>query len=131
MTFAVTGALTDDDVRPFGVLLFLVGVLVWHDLLLTPLMLALGALISRRVPATVRAVVRVAALCSAALLVVGVPLVLGPGRDRPYLLGLVLTLMALWAATLGVVAARHKRSERASTTAPGPARRTAAPDRPL
>jgi hypothetical protein len=47
MVFAVAGALTDDDVRRFGVLVFLVGVLLWHDLLVMPLVIAVAGLIGR------------------------------------------------------------------------------------
>jgi hypothetical protein len=120
MGFAVVGALTDDDVRPFGVLVFLVGVLVWHDLVLMPFVIAVGALIGRYVPAAARPAVRTAALCSLALLVVAAPLVLGVGRvasdpsvlPRPYGWGLVLVLAVLWASTLGVVVARRARRQR-------------------
>jgi len=47
MAFAVAGALTDDDVRRFGVVAFLVGVLVWHDLLVMPLVIAGAAVVGR------------------------------------------------------------------------------------
>jgi hypothetical protein len=121
MGYAVVGALTDDDVRPFGVLLFLLGVLVWHDLLLMPLVVALGALIGRYVPAAARAATRVAALCSLALLLVAAPMVLGMGRipddpstlPRPYGRGLALVVGLLWASASGVVVARragHRRT---------------------
>jgi hypothetical protein len=79
MAFAVVGALTDDDVRPVGVLGFLVGVLLWHDLLLMPVVIAVGALIGWFVPVPARTAVRVAALCGLAVLVVALPLVLGAG----------------------------------------------------
>jgi hypothetical protein len=120
MGFAVVGAATDDDVRPFGVLLFLVGVVVWHDLLLMPLVIAAGAAIGRFVPAPARTPVRVAALCGLAVLVVALPLVLGVGRvpgdpsvlPRPYGWGLVLVLALLWTSALGVIAARRVRRRR-------------------
>jgi hypothetical protein len=47
MAFAVAGALTDDDVRRFGVVAFLVGVLLWHDLLVMPLVIAVAAVAGR------------------------------------------------------------------------------------
>jgi hypothetical protein len=127
MGFAVVGALADDDVRLFGVLLFLVGVLVWHDLLLMPLVIAAGLLIGRYVPAGARAAVRVAALCSLALLVVATPLVLGVGRvagdpsvlPRPYGWGLALVLTLLWASALGTIAARRAGRRRRSRPAAG------------
>ena len=134
MGYAVVGALTDDDVRPFGVVAFLVGVLVWHDLLLMPIVLAVGALIGRHVPADARPVVRVAAVCSLAVLVVAAPLVLGVGRidddpsvlPRPYGLGLVLLLALLWASALAVVLARRARRGR---TVSGPKGRARHPGR--
>jgi hypothetical protein len=114
------GALTDDDVRPFGVLVFLVGVLVWHDLLLMPIVIAVGFLIGRFVPVPARAAVRVAGLASLAVLIVAAPLVLGLGRipddpsvlPRPYGWGLALVLTALWASTVGVLVARRASRRR-------------------
>jgi hypothetical protein len=130
MGYAVVGALTDADVRPFGVLLFLVGVLVWHDVLLMPIVLAVGLLVGRFVPVCARAAVRVAALCSLAVLVVAAPLVLGVGRvagdpsvlPRPYGWGLVLVLALLWASTVGVVVARRARRRRTVSDPKGRAR---------
>jgi hypothetical protein len=127
MGFAVAGALADDDVRPFGVLLFLVGVLVWHDLVLMPFVLAVGAFIGRYVPAPARPAVRAAALCSLALVVIAAPLVLGLGRiadnpsvlPRPYGWGLVLVLTVLWTSALGTVAARRARRGRPARKGPG------------
>jgi hypothetical protein len=106
MAYAALGALTDDDVRPVGVLGFLAGVLVWHDLLLMPAVIGVGALIGRFVPVPARTAVRVAALCSLAVLVVALPLVVGAG-DRPYGWGLALVLAVLWASTLGFVVGRR------------------------
>ncbi len=127
MGFAVVGAATDEDVRPVGVLLFLAGVLVWHDVLLMPLVIGAGFLIGRYVPAPARNAVRVAALCTLALLVVATPLVLGVGRvpgdpsvlPRPYGWGLLLVLALLWASALGAVAARRVRRRRTASNPPG------------
>jgi hypothetical protein len=127
MGFAVVGGLTDDDVRPFGVLVFLVGVLVWHDLLLMPVVLAVGALIGRYVPAPARSVARAAALCSLAVLVVAAPLALGVGRvaddssvlPRPYGWGLLLVLALLWASTVGVIVVRRARRPRTASGSRG------------
>jgi hypothetical protein len=85
MGYALAGALTDHDVKPFGVAIFLAAVLVGHDAVWMPLVLAAGALINRVVPARSRPVVRVAAVVAAVLSVAGVPLALGYGRppDNP------------------------------------------------
>jgi hypothetical protein len=111
MGFALVGAVTDDDVRPFGVLLFLVGVLVWHDLLLMPLVIAVGAAIGRFVPAPARTAVRVAGLCSVAVLVVAAPL--------PYGWGLVLVLALLWSSALGAIGVRRARRRRTVSNSQG------------
>jgi hypothetical protein len=105
-------------------------VLVWHDLLLMPLVLAAGAAIGRFVPAPARPAVRVAALCSLAVLVVAAPLVLGVGRiagdpsvlPRPYGWGLALVLALLWASALGVIMARRVRRGRTVSNSQGRAR---------
>jgi hypothetical protein len=127
MGFALVGAVTDDDVRPFGVLLFLVGVLVWHDLLLMPLVIAVGAAIGRFVPAPARTAVRVAGLCSVAVLVVAAPLAVGVGRvtgdpsvlPRPYGWGLVLVLALLWSSALGAIGVRRARRRRTVSNSQG------------
>jgi len=74
MGFAVVGALTDGDFDPVGVVVFLGVVVIAHDLVLMPLVLAAGALIVRFVPAAARSVVQVVALCGLALSVVAVSL---------------------------------------------------------
>jgi hypothetical protein len=122
MAFAVAGALTDDDVRPVGVLGFLAGVLVWHDLLLMPAVIGVGALIGRFVPVPARTVVRVVAICSLVVLVVALPLTVGAG-DRPYGWGLVLVLALLWSSALGVVVTRRVRRRRTVSTPKGRAGR--------
>ncbi|SDS72723.1 hypothetical protein [Actinoplanes derwentensis] len=45
--YAVTGALDDPDLAPAGVLTFLAGVLIVHDFLWMPVLLAVGAAIAR------------------------------------------------------------------------------------
>jgi hypothetical protein len=46
MGFAVVGALTDDDFDPVGVVVFLGGVVIVHDFILMPLVLAAIALVA-------------------------------------------------------------------------------------
>ncbi|GAA0933518.1 hypothetical protein [Virgisporangium aurantiacum] len=74
MGFAVVGALTDVDFDPIGVVVFLGAVVIAHDLVLMPLVLAAGALIARFVPGAARPAVAVVALCGLALSVVAVSL---------------------------------------------------------
>jgi hypothetical protein len=113
MGFAVVGALADDDFDPVGVVVFLGGVVIAHDLLLMPLVLAAGALIGRFVPGPAGTAVRVAALCSLALAVIAVPLVAGFGRvaddpsvlPRPYGRGLLTALVLVWSVAATAVVA--------------------------
>jgi hypothetical protein len=119
MGFAVVGAVLD-DVRLGGVVLLLGGVVVGHDLVLMPVVLGAGVMIGRFVPPPDRAAVRVAALCSLAVTVVALPLVLGFGRipgdpsalPQAYGRGLLLVLAVLWASTVAVIAARRRRRAR-------------------
>ncbi|WP_249999154.1 hypothetical protein [Actinoplanes sp. M2I2] len=119
MAYAVAGALTDPGVKPFGVVLFLAAVLVAHDAVWMPVVLAAGALLGRFVARRHRPVVRAAALMAASLLVVAVPLVVAVRpADNPSVLplaygrDLVLTLAALAAGTILVVAFRGLRSRK-------------------
>lgn len=117
MGYALVGVLTSN---PLAVLIFLAGVLIGHDFVLMPAVIGVGALIGRFVPAGNRAVVRVAALCSLAVTVVALPLVLGYGRtpDNPSALpgnygwGLVIVLGVIWLAALSAMAARRLRRKR-------------------
>ena len=126
MAYAILGAVTDPEVRLIGVLVFLAAVLVAHDAVLLPAVLAAGALIRRFVPARAHRPVRAAAVASLAVTVVALPLVLGFGRvagnpsvlPRLYGAGLLLVLALIWAAAGASIAARqiHKhlvRSRRA------------------
>jgi hypothetical protein len=122
MAYAVVGALADADVKPLGLLAFLVAVLVGHDGVLLPLVIGAGALIGRFVPAGDRVTVRVAALCSVAVAVVALPLVLGYGRTTdnpsalplPYGRGLATVLAVIWTAALTAILVRriHQRAGR-------------------
>jgi hypothetical protein len=119
--YAGIGAATDPDVNVSGVLAFLLGVLVAHDAVFLPVVLAVGALVGRYVPAAERPVVRAAALVSAAVTLVALPLVLGLGRDPgnpsalplPYGRGLAVLLGLIWATALAAIVVRwiRKRSE--------------------
>jgi hypothetical protein len=122
MAFAIHGALTDDGEHLRGHLTFLVGVLVADDLVLLPLAIGVGWLLSRYLPAWARGGVQGGLFISAVLTAVAFPFVLGAGRlvDNPskfprnYGHGLLIVLGLVW---LGVVVwlcvARRRRSRSA------------------
>jgi hypothetical protein len=117
IAYAILGAVTDPDVKLFGVLLFLIAVLAAHDGILLPAYLGAGALIGRLVPARARTPVRVALVISLAVTLVALPSVLGFGRsaDNPSILplhygrGLLGTLALIWAVTAATVLIRERR----------------------
>jgi hypothetical protein len=118
MVYAVLGALTDPDLKPLGVLIFLVAVLIGHDVFWMAVVLLAGALITRFVPDRHRLTVRLFALAVAAVTLVSLPLLLG-GRpaDNPSILplpygrNLVLLLLVL-VVVAGVTVGIRKNSER-------------------
>jgi hypothetical protein len=85
IAYGMIGALTDNEADPIGMAVFLVAVLIGHDLLWMPALLAVAVLIGRA-----GAGVRVAALVAVSVAVVALPLVLGFGRppDNPSVLPL-------------------------------------------
>jgi hypothetical protein len=127
LAYAIAGAVTDPDVRLIGVLVFLAAVLVAHDAVLLPAVLAGGALIGRFVPAGARCAVRAAAVASLAVTVVALPLVLGFGRradnpsvlPRPYGAGLFLVVGLIWAAAGASVMARRIHKHLVRSRRPG------------
>jgi hypothetical protein len=126
MGYAVLGALTDVDIKPFGVLIFLAGVLIAHDAVLLPVVIGVGAVAGRFLPGSARTPVRVASVISLAVSVVALPLVLGYGRsaDNPsslplaYGTGLVEVLGAVWGAALLAVVVRVRRDRHRPAAAP-------------
>jgi hypothetical protein len=130
MGYAVVGALTDPDVKPVGVLVLLAGVVIGHDAVLLPVMIGVGVLIGCVVPAGDRTAVRAGALCSLAVTVVALPLVLGSGRiaDNPSVLplpygrGLATVLLMIWTVALAAIVVRRirKHLERTATARSGP-----------
>ena len=108
MAYAAVGALADPDLKPGGVLIFLAGVLVGHDAIVMPIVLAAGAVLIRLVPQRHRPVAQVAAVSVAAVTFVAIPLVLGFGRPAdnpsvlplPYGRNLAITLVIIAGATL-------------------------------
>ena len=85
MAYAVVGALTDRDVNPVGVLVFLGAALIAHDALWMPAVLLFGFAVIRRTPSRYRAASQTVAVVSAVLGILALPLVLGVGRapDNP------------------------------------------------
>lgn len=98
MAYAVIGAVLDPQVAKLGVVIFLVALLVLHDGVFLPLVLAAGRWTGRNW----------AAVVSLAVLVMSVPLALGFGRPAdntsvlplPYARNLVLILALIWSAWL-------------------------------
>lgn len=114
MAYAVRGALVDaGDTHPAELARWIVGLALAHDLVLAPVVLAVGVALRRRVPHPAWPPVRAALLASAVLVAVGWPFARGYGRSagvpsllpRDYATGLVLALVAVWlaaAAWIGV-----------------------------
>ncbi|GAA4607949.1 lysylphosphatidylglycerol synthetase-like protein (DUF2156 family) [Actinoplanes octamycinicus] len=100
--YGVSGLLTDAPGDLLGVVVFGLVVLVLHDAVLLPLVLAGGELIRRTVPERCRTAVRSVAVSTLALTVIAVPLALGPGL-RPYGKSLVLVVVVV---TVTVLAGR-------------------------
>jgi hypothetical protein len=143
MGYAVLGAAADPDLKPGGVLLFLAAVLVAHDAVLLPVMIAGGAIIGRFAPRRFLPGIRAAAIISIAVGVVALPLVLGYGRSADnssvlplaYGRGLLMVIAVTWAAALvsaGVVCHRAGQAQGDRPTPPKPAEVAPAParDRP-
>jgi len=118
MAYAVGGALLDPEVDVLGVVVFLAAVLVLHDAVLMPLVLAAGAVTRRRAT-------RYAGVVSVAVLVVGLPLVPGFGRrpddpsvlPLPYGRNLLLILAGIWLVAHLPGAVRRIRKGSESTPA--------------
>lgn len=120
MAYAVAGALTDPDADPLGMLVFLAAVLVAHDAVWMPVLLLIGAALTRIPSRRHRAAVQAVALIAAVLVILALPLVLAVGRapDNPSIqplpygrnLALVLLLVAGGAAL--AILARSRRLRR-------------------
>ncbi len=109
-----------------GLALWMVGIVVIHDGLLSPLVVAVGWLLARTVPPTGRRYLQAALVVGGLITVVAIPLIARRGTQPPakalllqnyganlaILLGLV---AALNLAAYLVTAARHRRSD-ASTS---------------
>lgn len=121
MAYAAVGALTDADVEPGGMLVFLAAALIAHDVVWMPLAIALGAVLTRVVSRRNRPAAQATAVIVAAVSVVSLPLVLGVGRsaDNPsiqplhYGKNLALLLFAM-AGGAAIVVVRRRVAYRAA-----------------
>jgi hypothetical protein len=108
MAYAVHGTLIDEHLtHPFELARWIVGLAVVHDLVLVPIVLAIGLGLRRVVPPRARAPMRTALLTTAVLSAVAWPFVRGYGRSssvpsllpRNYGAGLLVALAVVWLAT--------------------------------
>jgi hypothetical protein len=119
MGFAGYGLVTDDGVRLVGVVPFLLGLVVAHDLILMPVAIGVGVLVLRYVPPWGRSSIQGGLFVSAVVFAFALPFLIGAGRppDNPskfplnYGLGLAIVLGAIWLAAAGL-ALRARRKAR-------------------
>jgi hypothetical protein len=106
------------DTRPANLAKFAVGGALIHDLILAPLLLAVGVTIARVVPARIRAIVQAALIVSGALVLFAYPLVRGYAHalhnpsslPHNYTANLAVVLAAVWAvAAVAIVIRRPTR----------------------
>ena len=106
------------DTRPANLARFVVGGALLHDLLVAPLAIGAGVLLTRAVPGRARAPVQAALAISAVVALFAYPLVRGYGlaANNPtslphnYGLNLVVVLGLVWAAAGTAVLVRLKRN---------------------
>lgn len=121
--YGIIGVLTDPSVSLPDYARYTITVLFGHDLLVLPLAIAGGAVLTRWLPAWARPVVQGALFVTAVLTVVALPLVLGYGRrpddpsalPRDYLRGYAICLSAVWLVTAIAIAVRALRRHRPTT----------------
>ncbi|MEU8077854.1 hypothetical protein AB0B31_20650 [Catellatospora citrea] len=120
--YGVVGVLTDPSVSLPNYFRYTLTVLFGHDLLVLPLAIVIGFVLTRWLPGWARPVVQGALFVTAVLTVVALPLVLGHGRrpddpsalPRDYHRGFLLCLAAIWLVTavlLGLRAIRRGPSD--------------------
>lgn len=110
---------------------WLVGGIVVHDLLVVPVTMAVGLVLTRLVPAPFRAVLQGALLISGAVALASLPLWRGYGgpadnpsvNPLPYGRNLAIVLGLVWACATAVIAVRAvrvRRARRSHVSASGP-----------
>jgi hypothetical protein len=120
MAYAVRGAFVDERLtHPAELARWIVGLAIVHDLVLVPLVLALGAAVHRLVPPRARPPIRAALLTTATLTAVAWPFLRGYGRNptvpsllpRNYTTGLLAALTLTWllCAAWLLLSRRHQR----------------------
>ena len=117
--YGAYGLLTADRSAPLAWARFAALVVVTNDLLLAPVVIAVGVLLVRAVPGGARAYVQGGLFVSGAVTLLALPFVLGLGRtpDLPSALpldygrGLIVILVAIWlgVAALAAVSALGRR----------------------
>ena len=122
LAYGVVGLFTADRApSPSLWARFWLGGLVTHDLLLAPLVVAVGVLATRLVRGDARPYVQAGLALSGMVSLVALPFVLGRGRDErepsalplDYGRGLFVTLAAIWLAIAAVALLRERRNRRA------------------
>jgi hypothetical protein len=123
MAFGVGGAIVDArSTNPPTLALWLAGSLVAHDLVIVPLVFAVGITVRRTVPAWARALVQAGLIVTGVVALYSIPLLGGFGRDRAnpsilpgsYGLALLVTLGLVWTGVGAVLAWGWRRRRRAS-----------------
>jgi hypothetical protein len=121
VAYGIRGVLVDaDDTHPTELVRWVIGAAVAHDLVLAPVVLAVGWALSRLVSASVWGPVRWGLATSGILVLVAWPLVRGYGEDpttpsllpRNYATGLTAAIVVVWLTVLAWIGARAVRAER-------------------
>jgi hypothetical protein len=109
MAYALRGMLVDaDDTQPAELARWVIGLAVVHDVILVPVVLAVGLLLRQAVPRTAWPPIRAGVFASAVLTALALPLIRGYGRQasipslfpRNYTTGLLTALAVVWLVVL-------------------------------
>jgi FtsH-binding integral membrane protein len=119
MVYALRGIFMHErDTHPFQLFRLVVGLDLVHDLVLAPIVIAVGYGLTRLVPARARPPVTAALFVSAAVALYAYPLVRGYGRfaefnssrlPNNYATGLIVVLAAIWVVAAVLVGIRLRR----------------------
>ncbi len=107
MAFGLRGVLQNSTAtHPANLSAWFFGSGLLHDLLLAPAVFLIAVVLGRLVPARARAIVQAGLIVSAVVILVAIPLILGPGKPgnpsalpRNYPVGLSIVVGTVWAAT--------------------------------